>query len=91
MTSADEFSIVNIAEAPWDDVRTVVGTRGDPSRCWCQFFKTSNAGWDATTSDIFCADLRKQIAQARSPCSWRRVRCGVASVGGRAVVRLALR
>jgi GNAT superfamily N-acetyltransferase len=34
--------MVMIADATaerWDDVVAVMGTRGDPSRCWCQWFR----------------------------------------------------
>jgi GNAT superfamily N-acetyltransferase len=34
-----ELSIVPANEASWEDIQTVFGTRGDPSRCQCQRFK----------------------------------------------------
>lgn len=37
--------VFSIANVPWSDVETVFGTRGDPARCWCQFFKMPNAEW----------------------------------------------
>jgi hypothetical protein len=27
----------------WDDVVAVMGTCGDPSRCWCQWFRLGRA------------------------------------------------
>jgi len=42
--------IVPVTDAPWDDVRTVFGTRGDPARCWCQWFKVDAAAWK--TGDV---------------------------------------
>jgi GNAT superfamily N-acetyltransferase len=32
-------TIIPANEATWDDLRAIFGTRGDPSRCWCQRFK----------------------------------------------------
>jgi GNAT superfamily N-acetyltransferase len=40
------------ADVPWDDVRVVFGTRGDPSTCWCQWFKQSSAEWRATSTAV---------------------------------------
>ena len=34
-----EATIVPANEASWADLRAIFGTRGDPSRCWCQRFK----------------------------------------------------
>jgi GNAT superfamily N-acetyltransferase len=36
-----ELAIVPANEASWEDLQAVFGTRGDPSRCWCQRFKMS--------------------------------------------------
>lgn len=35
----DELTIVPANEASWEDLQAVFGTRGDPSRCWCQRFR----------------------------------------------------
>jgi GNAT superfamily N-acetyltransferase len=52
MTAASGISIVSIADAPWEDVETVFGTRGDPARCWCQYFKMpSQAWWDSPVAE----------------------------------------
>lgn len=52
--------IRSIADVDWSDVRQVFGTRGDPSRCWCQFFKLSNAEWKASTPAACESALREQ-------------------------------
>jgi GNAT superfamily N-acetyltransferase len=52
---------VPIADVPWDDVRLVFATRGDPSRCWCQYFKMSSAEWSAGSSADRQARLSEQI------------------------------
>jgi GNAT superfamily N-acetyltransferase len=53
--------------ARWDDVQAVMGTRGDPSRCWCQFFHRRGRDWSAATPadnrDRLCA----QIGQSAVP------------------------
>lgn len=46
-TSAVQPRLLAVADAPWEDVRTVFGTRGDPATCWCQFFKVDDAAWKA--------------------------------------------
>lgn len=47
----------------WDDIRTVFGTVGDPSGCWCQWFKLPRSAWDAGTRDDKAALLRDQVAE----------------------------
>lgn len=32
----------------WGDAVAVFGTRGDPARCWCQFFRLEPADWKAS-------------------------------------------
>ena len=62
--------VIPVTDAPWEDVRTVFGTRGDPSTCWCQFFKVDNAAWKekdhaATFSQALC-DQVDAARQSRS-------------------------
>jgi GNAT superfamily N-acetyltransferase len=54
-----------VEEVSWDDARIVFGTRGDPSTCWCQFFKLSNAEWAAKRSAGRAECLQSQINDAR--------------------------
>lgn len=58
------ISVVSIAEVPWSDVETVFGTRGDPSRCWCQFFKMPNAEWWKAPEAEKRARLQEQVTAA---------------------------
>jgi GNAT superfamily N-acetyltransferase len=37
--ATSRVTIVPANEASWEDLRAVFGTRGDPSRCYCQRFK----------------------------------------------------
>jgi ribosomal protein S18 acetylase RimI-like enzyme len=54
-----------IDEVPWDDARIVFGTRGDPSTCWCQFFKMTNAEWSAVRAAGRANCLQSQVTAAR--------------------------
>lgn len=45
----------------WDDVVEVMGTRGDPSRCWCQFFMFRQRDWGSTTTGSRRAALHEQV------------------------------
>src|ERR1700712_1712346 len=65
-TNAAEIRVVAVADAPWDDVRTVFGTRGDPSTCWCQFFKVDAATWKAQDVAGFERALCDQVDAARA-------------------------
>ena len=46
----------------WADVVAVMGTRGEPSRCWCQFFHRRGRDWVAATPasnrERLCAQVR---------------------------------
>lgn len=66
-TATAGVRVVAIADAPWDDVRTVFGTRGDPSTCWCQFFKVDAAAWKAPNhAAAFEHALCEQVDAARA-------------------------
>jgi GNAT superfamily N-acetyltransferase len=39
------LSIVPANEASWEDLQTVFGTRGEASRCQCQWFKLRDSQW----------------------------------------------
>lgn len=62
-----ELRTVAVADAPWDEVRAVFGTRGDPAGCWCQFFKVDAAAWKAPDhAASFERALCKQVDAARA-------------------------
>lgn len=46
----------------WADVAVVMGTRGDPARCWCQWFRYPNREWNAMTTAQRRTLLRRQVA-----------------------------
>ncbi|MEO8263607.1 MAG: GNAT family N-acetyltransferase [Pseudolysinimonas sp.] len=58
--------VIAVADAPWEDVRTVFGTRGDPATCWCQFFKVDSATWKAADPGRFERALCSEIDDARA-------------------------
>lgn len=51
----------------WDDVAVVMGTRGDPATCWCQFFHLRNAEWNATRVADRRSALREQVCGGGRP------------------------
>jgi hypothetical protein len=51
----------------WDDVAAVMGTRGDPARCFCQYFRLRGRDWAAATSESNRRDLRSQVCHGDIP------------------------
>ncbi len=51
----------------WDDVAAAMGTRGDPARCWCQFFHLRNADWNATSVANRRTALQQQVCGGTRP------------------------
>jgi GNAT superfamily N-acetyltransferase len=63
VTSAPELiSVVPANEASWDDLDTVFGTRGDPPRCRCQYFKFRGPEWRSVPIEERAARLRDEAA-----------------------------
>ena len=73
-----DCTIVPAGEAPWEDVRAVFGTRGDPSRCWCQRYKLApGESWASVGAEELCHRFRAQLAESglvayldRQPAGW---------------------
>jgi GNAT superfamily N-acetyltransferase len=61
-TSSKAITVVPANKASWDDLQTIFGTRGDPPRCQCQYFKTSPAQWRAMRVEERAGRLREQTA-----------------------------
>ena len=55
-------TVVPANEASWDDLQTVFGTRGDPSRCQCQWYKTPSSEWRSVPTEERAHRLREQTA-----------------------------
>lgn len=51
----------------WDDVVTVMGTRGDPARCWCQYFMLQGRDWSSSTVPSRREMLREQVCHGEVP------------------------
>jgi len=74
LPASSELRVVSVVDAPWDDVRTVFGTRGDPAGCWCQWFKVDAAAWKAKDhAAAFERALCEQVDAARELAEERRV------------------
>jgi GNAT superfamily N-acetyltransferase len=52
--------VVPANEVSWDDLRAVFGTRGDPSGCQCQWFRTAPAEWRSVSVEDRAWRLREQ-------------------------------
>jgi ribosomal protein S18 acetylase RimI-like enzyme len=63
----DEIAVVDASAERWDDVAAVMGTRGDPARCWCQFFRLTNTQWQAGSVGDRRAALKEQAADPMPP------------------------
>ena len=55
-----------VASVPWEDVSLVFGTRGDPARCWCQYFKLPNREFETATPTA-CAGMLQEQVQKSAP------------------------
>lgn len=68
MASVDtDIRILPVDEVPWDDVQTVFGTRGDPSTCWCQWFKLPASEWRTAEASVCQTPLREQTRHRPVP------------------------
>ncbi len=56
------ITVVPANEASWDDLQTVLGTRGDPSRCQCQSYKIRDMEWRSVPVEERAHRLREQTA-----------------------------
>jgi GNAT superfamily N-acetyltransferase len=51
----------------WPDVVTVMGTRGDPSWCWCQFYRLRGQAWRSSTAQSNKAALCDLVVSSPVP------------------------
>ena len=59
--TAAELRIVPANDASWEDLQAVFGTRGDPSRCWCQRYKMQpRESWASVGPEELAFRLRQQ-------------------------------
>jgi GNAT superfamily N-acetyltransferase len=64
MTHTD-VTVRAVDEVPWSDAETVFGTRGDPSTCWCQFYKVTSAEWKQLDRPTCASRLYDQVKDVR--------------------------
>lgn len=56
-----DLTIVPANEASWEDLQTVFGSRGDPSRCFCQRYKMApRESWASVGGEELAARFREQ-------------------------------
>lgn len=55
------LEVVPATAARWDAVASVMGERGDPSRCWCQYFRLRGKAWESATVAERRDALRDQL------------------------------
>jgi predicted GNAT family acetyltransferase len=51
----------------WDDVAAVMGERGDPARCLCQYFRFRGRAWSDATPERNREALRSQVCDGERP------------------------
>jgi GNAT superfamily N-acetyltransferase len=56
----ESIRVVPANEASWEELRAVFGTRGDPSRCQCQYFKIPHSEWRSVPAAERARRLREQ-------------------------------
>jgi GNAT superfamily N-acetyltransferase len=54
------ITVVPANQASWEDLQTVLGTRGDASRCQCQWFKIRDMDWRSVPVEERAERLREQ-------------------------------
>ncbi|WP_369139069.1 GNAT family N-acetyltransferase [Modestobacter versicolor] len=60
-------TVVDATAERSDDLAAVFGTRGEASRCWCQWFRHQRPGFYATTAEQRHDDLQTQLAGPPPP------------------------
>ena len=61
-TTDPAITVVPANEASWDDLQTVLGSRGDPAHCQCQHFKVRDMEWRSVPLEERAARLREQTS-----------------------------
>jgi GNAT superfamily N-acetyltransferase len=65
-TPVGQVAVEPLTPSRWADLETVFGTRGDPARCWCQWFFTGvEVSWKA--ADANRGALRAQVDAGPPP------------------------
>ncbi len=56
------ITVLPANEASWDDIKAVLGMRGDPAACNCQSYKIRDRDWAAVPREERAARMREQTA-----------------------------
>jgi hypothetical protein len=72
------LTVVPANEGSWDDLQAIFGTRGEASRCQCQWFKVRGCDWASLS-----VDERAEVAGADRVWLGGRFDLGVGGVFGR--------
>ena len=59
-SSRSAITVVPANEASWEDLQAIFGTRGDPARCQCQWFKFRDMEWRSIPAEERAHRLREQ-------------------------------
>ncbi|MEP6893496.1 MAG: hypothetical protein ABI927_06910, partial [Gaiellaceae bacterium] len=66
--SPPSVTVIPANEASWEDVQAVFGSRGDPSRCYCQRYKMQpRESWASVGPRELASRLRAQTS-AQTGC-----------------------
>lgn len=60
------LTIVDVDARRWDDLAELMGERGDPSRCWCQYYR-SGGRYEHDGREPNRAAMRRQVTTALVP------------------------
>lgn len=67
MSAQDAIRVHAATPERWSDVAAVMGSRGDPSHCWCQFFRLRGRQWANATREENRTALRAQVCDSSLP------------------------
>ena len=60
------LTIVDMDAGRWDDLAELMGERGDPSRCWCQYYR-GDGRYEHDRREQNRAAMRRQVTTASVP------------------------
>jgi GNAT superfamily N-acetyltransferase len=60
------ITIIDASAERWDDLAELMGERGDPSRCWCQYYR-SDGPYEHENRERNRAAMRRQVTAATVP------------------------
>jgi GNAT superfamily N-acetyltransferase len=61
------LTIVDADAERWDDLAELMGERGDPSRCWCQYYRSHGPYEHESSREQNRAAMRRQVSTATVP------------------------